>query len=47
MLGNMLTRNGALKAGKGTMRAGREYNDMNHIGKNFYVASCIKQNQDY
>ena len=35
MLENMLTRKGVMRAGKGAVRAGRRYNNMDHMNKNF------------
>ena len=34
MLGNVLTGKGIIRARKGVVRAGREYNNMDHIYKN-------------
>ena len=39
MLENMLTRKGVMRAGKGAVRAGRRYNNMDHMNKSFYFHS--------
>ena len=31
----MLTQKGAMRTGKGVVRAGRRYNNMDHMDKNF------------
>ena len=40
VLGKMLTANSVLRAGKVVVRAGRGYNNVDHIDKNFYFG-CI------
>ena len=35
VLGNMLTEKGTMRAGKSVVRAGRRYNNMNHVNKIF------------
>ena len=38
---------GVTRAGRGAMRAGRQYNNMNHMDKIFTTSSSFKQYQDY
>ena len=43
MLENMLTRKGVMRAGKGAVRVGRRYNNMDHMNKFFIFTPSIKQ----
>ena len=37
---NMLTRKSVVRAGKGIVRAGKRYNNMNHMDKSSFFKQC-------
>ena len=47
MLGNMLTGKSVVRAGKGVVRTGIEFNNMDHMDKSFISAPFFNQYQDY
>ena len=47
MLGNMLTGKSVVRAGKGVVRTGIEFNNMDRMDKSFISAPFFNQYQDY